>query len=42
MDKPMVAWPWYAPIGTVSTVMITLIINHSLRLKQEKRSSSPE
>jgi SSS family solute:Na+ symporter len=27
MGKPIVAWPWYAPIGTLSTVVMTLIIN---------------
>ena len=31
MGKPIVAWPWYAPIGTISTVFITLIINKALR-----------
>lgn len=30
MGKPIVAWPWYAPIGTLSTVLMTLIINLGL------------
>jgi len=27
INKPVVAWPWYAPIGTMSTVVMTLVIN---------------
>jgi Na+/proline symporter len=27
MGKPIVAWPWYAPIGTLSTVVMTLALN---------------
>jgi SSS family solute:Na+ symporter len=27
INKPIVAWPWYAPIGTLSTVVMTLVLN---------------
>jgi SSS family solute:Na+ symporter len=31
MGNPLVAWPWYAPIGTISTVVMSLAINQVLR-----------
>lgn len=33
IDEPIVAWPWYAPIGTLSTVLITLALNAAIRPK---------
>ena len=28
LGNPLVAWPWYAPIGTLSTVGTTLALNY--------------
>ncbi len=28
LGRPLVAWPWYAPIGTTSTVVATLFLNY--------------
>jgi solute:Na+ symporter, SSS family len=29
--KPLLAWPWFAPVGTVTTVVVALLVNQSGR-----------
>lgn len=37
LGRPIVAWPWFAPIGTISTVIVTLLANRFTQSTTDSR-----